>query len=104
MTEIIDDVDRHRLVVTAESGDEAELVYRRDPEHLYLVHTGVPEAFRGQGTGGQLVSAALELARREGLTVVPWCPFARRWMREHPAALADVTIDWKTPPPDAQPG
>ena len=99
MTGVTDDLARHRLVVTSDDGAEAELVYRRDGDNLYLVHTEVPAAFRGQGTGGQLVAAALDVARRDDLTVVPWCPFARRWLKEHPDAAAGVAIDWSMPPP-----
>jgi predicted GNAT family acetyltransferase len=46
-----------------------------------------------------LVRAALERAEREDLTVVPWCPFARRWLHEHPDQAARVTMDWETKPP-----
>jgi uncharacterized protein len=100
MTDITDDVAGHRLVVTNETSEEAELVYRRDGDQLYLIHTEVPKAFRGQGTGGKLVTAALDLARAEQLTIVPWCPFARRWLHEHPDAADGVTIDWSIPPPE----
>jgi len=95
--EIVDDVDHHRLVVQVE-GTEAELVYRRDGGKLVIVHTGVPEALGGHGVGGRLVAAALAMADDEGLTVVPWCPFARRWLREHPEA-APASVDWHTLPP-----
>ncbi|MFZ6004588.1 MAG: GNAT family N-acetyltransferase [Actinomycetota bacterium] len=98
MAEVVDDEAGHRLVVRADGGSEAELVYRRDADRLYVDHTEVPSAFRGQGTGGRLVSAALDLARREGLTIVPWCPFARRWLEEHPDAAAGVAVDWSPPP------
>jgi predicted GNAT family acetyltransferase len=59
----------------------------------------VPEEFRGQGVGGQLVEAALSRARADGLTIVPWCPYARRWLKEHPDRIGDVVVDFKTPPP-----
>jgi predicted GNAT family acetyltransferase len=98
--DVTDDATGHRLVVADDADDaEAELVYDRDGDHLHLVHTEVPEVFRGQGTGARLVTAALDLARRDGLVVVPWCPFARRWLHEHPDATDGVTIDWSTPPP-----
>ena len=101
--EVVDDTQRHRLVVTADDAEaEAELVYQRDAEHLYLIHTEVPDAFRGMGIGGELVTAALDLARRNGLIVVPWCPFARRWLREHPDAADGLTIDWETPRPSVR--
>ncbi len=38
-------------------------------------------------------------ARAEGLTVVPWCPFARRWLRQHPDEAAGLVIDWEAPRP-----
>jgi predicted GNAT family acetyltransferase len=58
----------------------------------------VPEALEGHGIGGELVEAAVERARRERLTIAPWCPYARRWLRKHTAEIADVVIDWKAHP------
>lgn len=93
-----DDTDTHRFV-TRVDGIEAFLDYRAEPGRLVLVHTEVPEELGGHGVGTALVQAALERARSEGLTVVPWCPFARRWMRKHMDALQGLSVDWATPPP-----
>jgi len=73
-------------------------VYRRNGDRLILVHTGVPAELAGRGVGGQLVRAAVERAAAEGLTVVPWCPYARKWLEDHPDAAAAVTVDWEAPP------
>jgi hypothetical protein len=40
--------------------------------------------------------AALERAAAEGLTVVPRCPYARKWLQDHPDAAAGVTVDWQS--------
>ena len=40
------------------------------------------------------MAAAVDRAAREGLTVVPLCPFARGWLERHAAEAAEVTIDW----------
>jgi predicted GNAT family acetyltransferase len=96
--EVVDLPDQSRFVVRADDA-EAELVYRRDGDRLILVHTLVPDALGGRGIGGQLVAAALRRAAAEGLTVVPWCPFARHFLHEHPDVAAGVTIDWATAPP-----
>jgi uncharacterized protein len=94
---IADEPEHHRFV--ARSGDlEAELVYRASPAKLILVHTGVPEELEGRGLGGQLVRAALDRAVADGLTVVPWCPFARRWLERHPDEAGRVRIDWHNEP------
>ena len=79
--------------------DEAELVYLLQGDRLILVHTEVPEAWSGHGMGARLVRAALRRARAESLTVVPWCPYARRWLKEHPDEAAGVSIDFHTPRP-----
>ena len=94
------DLSRSRLTVHGPDGSEAELVFARDDSSLYLLHTNVPIALRGTGVGSELVRAAADLARRDGLTVVPWCPFARRWLRTHASVAASISIDWRTPPPE----
>ncbi|MDQ2960141.1 MAG: N-acetyltransferase [Candidatus Dormibacteraeota bacterium] len=89
------DQAHHRFIVT--DGDAvAELTYRWNHERLVLVHTGVPPRLGGRGVGGRLVEAAVERAAAEGLTVVPLCPFARRWLRERPDVAKTITIDWST--------
>jgi predicted GNAT family acetyltransferase len=98
MAEIVDDAADERLHVEID-GVTAELLYEVEDGALLILHTEVPSALEGQGVGGRLVRAALERARRDGLTVVPWCPFARRWMREHPDAIEGISVDWKRPPP-----
>ena len=94
-TLVRDDPDRSRLVVE-QDGAEAELVYRRNGNRLVLVHTGVPEQLGGRGIGGRLVRAALERAASEDLTVVPRCPYARKWIKDHPDAAAGLTVDWQS--------
>jgi predicted GNAT family acetyltransferase len=75
-------------------GRLAELRYRVSGHRLVLIHTGVPAELEGRGLGGQLVRAALDRAARDGMTVVPLCPFARGWLERHPEMAAQVTIDW----------
>lgn len=88
----------HRLVVELD-GALAELVYQAELDRLVLVHTEVPDAFSGRGIGGRLVRAAVDRAAAEHLTLVPWCPFARRWLADHPDIASTVTIDWETEAP-----
>jgi uncharacterized protein len=86
---VVDDPAASRFIVEAD-GQVAELVYRLDGNRLLLLHTGVPRALEGQGIGGQLVGAAIDEAKRRGLTVVPFCPFARDWLNRHPDVAAAV--------------
>jgi predicted GNAT family acetyltransferase len=95
---VVDDTADSRFVIR-EGGAEAELIYALQGDRLILVHTGVPEEWGSHGIGGRLVRTALARARANGLTVVPWCPYARHWLQEHPDDAATVTIDWETPRP-----
>jgi len=75
-------------------GHLAELPYRQHEQRLVLIHTGVPDALGGRGLGGRLVAAAVDRAARDGLTIVPLCPFARDWLARHPDLASRVAIDW----------
>jgi predicted GNAT family acetyltransferase len=108
---VVDDPTHHRFVHRRDNSNgngedvDAELVYRLDDDgRLILIHTGVDDSLQGHGVGGQLVMAAIDRARAEGLTIVPWCPYARHWLREHPDALKTVDIDWHTPRPSSDEG
>lgn len=95
MHEVIDDPGTGRFVVTVDGRVVAELDYRVVAKRLVIIHTEVPEELAGQGIAAQLVRAAIERARRDGLTIVPLCPFASQWMAGHPDAVGDVAVDWE---------
>ena len=91
--DVIDNTDASRFELRAD-GWLAELVYRIRGDRLVLVHTEVPVELEGRGIGGRLVTAAVDRAAREGLTLVPLCPFARDWLERHPEAASKAVIDW----------
>lgn len=79
-----------RYYLEAAGGDVAEMTYSNAGEHLMIIdHTGVPDAFRGQGAGLRLVTRAVEDARTAGKKIIPLCPFANAQFRRHPE-WADV--------------
>ena len=91
--EVVELPDQHRFVVRHDD-TEAELVYRKNGGRLSILHTEVPAQLGGQGIGGILVEAAVTLAEAEDLTVVPWCPFAQRYLEHHPETAARVDVRW----------
>jgi predicted GNAT family acetyltransferase len=93
MEPVMDQQDQGRFAVFVD-GHVGELVYRLDGDRMILVHTGVPKQLGGRGIGGQLIRAAIDRAAREGLTIVPMCPFAERWIKDHPDEAAGVAVDW----------
>ena len=63
----------------------ALLTYSRAGDTMIILdHTEVPDIYRGRNIGAALVARAVEDARRDGVTVVPLCPFAAAQFRRHP--------------------
>ena len=83
MIEVQENPSEHRFEIRV--GEEvAFLRYRLSGKTLNLIHTEVPDSLRGRGLGDRLVLAALEHARREGLAIIPTCPFVKAYLRKHP--------------------
>ena len=93
MTDFVDNAARSRYEVTRD-GYTAELDYVIEGHRIVLLHTEVPEALGGQGIGGELVEAAVQRAARDGLTIIPRCAYARRWLEKHPDRIGGAEIDW----------
>jgi predicted GNAT family acetyltransferase len=73
---------RYRTVV---DGHEAEMTYSRAGEKLIIIdHTEVPAALRGRKVGERMVRQAVEDARRDGVKIIPLCPFAKAQIDRHP--------------------
>lgn len=65
------------------SGYRAVLQYRYADRVMTIAHIRVPAAVRGRGVAAELARSALHVAREEGWTVNPECPYARAFMRRY---------------------
>ena len=83
MSAVRDNVQRHRFEMDVD-GHVAFSNYTRDGNVLTVMHTEVPAALNGRGLGSILVKGILDLARAQGLKVVPVCPFVRAYIGKHP--------------------
>ena len=91
MQTVVDNEAEERFEIELD-GRLAQLAYDLDDGNLTLIHTEVPTELEGHGIGGQLVTAAIDRAVREGLTIVPRCPFARGWLQRHPDIAGRAAI------------
>jgi predicted GNAT family acetyltransferase len=82
--ELEDNGSKGRYVLRGPDGAEAEMTFTKVGEKKIIIdHTGVPDAFRGQGAGLRLVTRAVEDARAAGKTIIPLCPFAAAQFQRH---------------------
>ena len=82
-TTVRDNVARHRFELDAD-GHVAFSNYKREGGTLTVLHTEVPAALNGRGIGSALVRGLLDIARAQGLTVKPLCPFVAGYIAKHP--------------------
>ena len=58
--------------------------YRRREGRIAFIHTTIDESCEGRGFGSRLTAATLDDARRQGLEVLPLCPFVAHYVERHP--------------------
>jgi uncharacterized protein len=62
----------------------AELTYFKTGDTMTIDHTEVDEKLREEGIGQDMVKAAVEYARENGLKIKAVCPFAKKVLEETP--------------------
>jgi predicted GNAT family acetyltransferase/glutaredoxin len=60
--------------------------YHRRENRIAFTHTEIDSACEGRGFGTKLVAEAVADAQRQGLQIVPLCPFVAAYLRRHPEA------------------
>lgn len=79
------DGDEGEYRITVDGQAAGELTWTEVQGRRVLEHTGVREAFEGQGLAGKVVRRALDDARSEQISVVPLCPYVAAYIGRHPA-------------------
>ncbi len=56
----------------------AEMTFSKAGDTRIIIdHTEVSDVLKGKGAGKQLVSAAVDYARKNNIKIIPLCPFAK---------------------------
>ncbi len=71
-----------RISVKTEHG-EAELLYRKDSDILVVYHVFTPPDDRGQGIAEKLADTVVDLAKKEGLRIIPECSYMQAFLNKH---------------------
>jgi hypothetical protein len=83
-TEVVDVPEASRYELRLGGRLVGIAAYRRRDGAVVFTHTEVAESGEGHGLGSRLAAAALDDARRQGLEVVPLCPFIAGYIERHP--------------------
>jgi predicted GNAT family acetyltransferase len=91
--DVVDNREGSRFEIRLDGVLAGYAEYRRSPSTLSLTHTVGVDRWVGHGVGSALARAALAAARREGLSVLPFCPFIRSYLARHEEYLDLVPAD-----------
>ena len=91
--EVTDNPDKARFEIVADGELAGFVQYHLRDGVIAFTHTETDERFRGHGLASQLVQTALDSARARQLAVLPYCPFVRSWITEHPEYADLVPLD-----------
>jgi predicted GNAT family acetyltransferase/glutaredoxin len=94
-TEVVDAPEASRYELRLGGRLVGLAAYRRRNDRIAFTHTEVDESCEGRGFGSRLAAAALEDARRQGLDVVPLCPFIAHYIERHPEYETLVTSGYR---------
>jgi len=74
------------------NGDEqlGEMVVGISAGNLTVYHTEVAAKAEGKGLAKSLLVAMVEYARKNGLKVIPLCPYVHAQFKRHPQEYADL--------------
>lgn len=82
--ELIDNAEEHQYEYhVGKYTPRIEYLKSKNGE-IYLTHTEVPQALEGKGIGSALVADVLRDIDRQGLRLVPLCPFVAGYIQKHP--------------------
>jgi predicted GNAT family acetyltransferase len=83
--QVVDNPDQEQYEIRVDGELAGVVKYHLRDGVIALLHTETDGRFRGHGLAGRLVQSTLDAVRERGLQVLPYCPYARRWIADHPA-------------------
>ncbi len=73
-----DNGQKGRFYIVENNSTEAEMTYTwAGNDRIIIDHTEVNDSLRGKGAGKQMVLKAVEFARKNKISIIPLCPFAK---------------------------
>jgi predicted GNAT family acetyltransferase len=94
--EVADHPEQERFEIRADGELAGFVDYRLHDGEIELLHAETLTHFRHRGFAGQLVQFSLDAGRARQLAVLPYCPFVRRWIADHPE-YADLVPEDRRP-------
>ena len=94
MPEVQHDPTNQRFTHTSE-GKTARIDYRmKGDDQIAFLHTETPKELQGRGIASRMAEVALDYALTREFQVLPYCPFIREFIQDHPKYQGLVPEDF----------
>jgi uncharacterized protein len=90
--QVADNPEQAQFEIRADGELVGFVQYRLRDGVIAFLHAETDPPFRNHGVAGTLIQSSLDSARERHLAVLPYCPFVRSWITEHPD-YADLVPD-----------
>jgi uncharacterized protein len=94
--QVVDNPEQQRYELRADGEVAGFIQYHLRDGVIAFMHTEIDPRYRGHGVAGRLAQSSLEAARARHLGVLPYCPYVRRFITEHPE-YADLVPEARRP-------
>ena len=94
--QVADNPEQARYEIRADGELAGFVQYHLRDGVIAFLHTETDPRFRGHGIAARLIQSSLDSVRERHLAVLPYCPFTRRWISEHPE-YADLVPEGRRP-------
>lgn len=81
---LIDHEEKHQYEFQIDDKLAKMEYIKSNDEEIYIVHTEVPPGLGGRGVGSQLAEKVLRDIERQGLRLIPLCPFVAGYIHKYP--------------------
>lgn len=81
---VTEDADIGRFVLARDGEMVGYASFREQGAAVVVPHVETLHEYRGQGYADRLMEGIIERLRASGRTIVPLCPFAATYLRDHP--------------------
>ena len=80
---VADNPDRNRFEIHVGNALAGFTEYRPRGDRYSFVHTEIGDEFGGRGLASRLIKDTLDDMRARGMSVLPYCPFVKRYIQRH---------------------
>jgi len=85
MIQFVMELENKRVVAYDHQKVIGEVTFSPSPTLWIADHTEVDPSYKGQRIGNQMVQKLVEEARKEGVKILPLCPFAAAEFKKNPS-------------------